>query len=351
LQLANVIVVKVTYENEIRRFEFNFPLIFDDVYVAVLGRFGLQSRNCRLHYQDDEGDLITVSSDSELRYAMNVRPSAPLRLILSLSEVLPDFMDVQTASVQQKIPVALEDSAFSLAQPANLARDTLVPASDLNVVNSQCIDTSNLFGFQHDTEDMELAKRLQQAELQSADQEAADLEYARRIQAEEFSHANNNVSVFGAAVLGAGIGLFVGGCFGAATGAAIAAVSASDGGRHKLGEFVRSAGHAATDAGRRIVQKSEPHCQRVRLGAQTVLARASDAHARARAAAQDALAQVREVNVNAVVPMAVGAVSGGAAAGSRLAGAGAARNQQGGIGAGSRKRSPGVGSVLSKEIN
>jgi len=81
-QNNNEIHCKVQYGNEIRRF------LLQGSYDAMLDQireyFGLEmDENFSIKYTDDEGDLVTISSDEELMFAVDLFANTVLRLTIS----------------------------------------------------------------------------------------------------------------------------------------------------------------------------------------------------------------------------------------------------------------------------
>lgn len=80
----NEIHCKVQYGNEFRRF------VLQDSYAALLSQirriFGFKDNDeVGIKYTDDEGDLVTISSDEELAFAIEMFPNSVLRLTITAS--------------------------------------------------------------------------------------------------------------------------------------------------------------------------------------------------------------------------------------------------------------------------
>ncbi|KAH3732971.1 sequestosome 1 [Pelomyxa schiedti] len=76
--------IKITYEGEIRRTAVSASSSFADVVRTVSSLFGVDERQAVLKYTDDEGDLVTMSSQPEFAAAVALtRSSGLLRLTLT----------------------------------------------------------------------------------------------------------------------------------------------------------------------------------------------------------------------------------------------------------------------------
>lgn len=111
------ISVKLEYYGELRRFSvpfgFSFKGLVDEI-VRVIGIEKEKERDVTVKYRDEEGDLITMSSDLELKAA--IAAGALLRLYVSLKRQ-PDAMVIDDgAAVQQQ-------KAFPPASPTVQERD------------------------------------------------------------------------------------------------------------------------------------------------------------------------------------------------------------------------------------
>jgi hypothetical protein len=81
-QINNEIHCKVQYGNEFRRFllKGSYAAMLDQIRVL----FGFKNdENLCIKYTDDEGDLVTISSDEELVFAIELFPNSVLRLTIS----------------------------------------------------------------------------------------------------------------------------------------------------------------------------------------------------------------------------------------------------------------------------
>jgi hypothetical protein len=78
----NTVHVKVSYNNEFRRFLLN-PVSFEHLYTTLRSLFELPA-DFRIKFQDDENDWVLLSTDTELVYATELSGS-PLRLQVKLS--------------------------------------------------------------------------------------------------------------------------------------------------------------------------------------------------------------------------------------------------------------------------
>jgi len=81
-QTNNTVHVKVSYNNEFRRFLLN-PVSFEHLYSTLRSLFELPA-DFRIKFQDDENDWVLLSTDTELVYATELSGS-PLRLQVKLS--------------------------------------------------------------------------------------------------------------------------------------------------------------------------------------------------------------------------------------------------------------------------
>ena len=265
---------------EIRRFLFTSSVTHEEVMHAVTERFAVQKDSFKLQYYDDEDDLVEIGSDMELEAAVAAQHGETLRVLLS----------------------AVQESTF--AQGPQIPRAIVLPEKE-NVLFEHGVEDAE--ANEQTVKDFELAKKIQEDEHDSsksagqAEQEASDFEFARKIHEMENGTSNKNMSVLGAAVLGAGVGLVAGGALMAVAGAGIGAVSASEVGRRKVQEAALSTGRAASDAGKRVAEATEQHRERVRATATVLASHAAEARVRADVAAREALARARELPVSGAV--------------------------------------------------
>jgi len=71
--------VKVFVKDEIRRFSFS-GFSFQDLRSALKQLLAISNDNFAVRYQDDEGDWVTIASDSEMQFAFQLFPAQALRL-------------------------------------------------------------------------------------------------------------------------------------------------------------------------------------------------------------------------------------------------------------------------------
>jgi len=72
-------VLKIKYNDDMRRISFERIPQFDELVKAVIQLFQLSSAPL-IKYEDDEKDLVTITSDVELREAFSVAKNIPLRI-------------------------------------------------------------------------------------------------------------------------------------------------------------------------------------------------------------------------------------------------------------------------------
>ena len=81
------LIVKITDGTDIRRFTANVAdLTFESVQKRTAEAFGLGVKDLKLQYKDDEGDMVTMSSNDEMLEAIGLATSmvpAVLRLNVS----------------------------------------------------------------------------------------------------------------------------------------------------------------------------------------------------------------------------------------------------------------------------
>eukprot|EP00320_Phaeocystis_rex_P019060 CAMPEP_0119055834 /NCGR_PEP_ID=MMETSP1178-20130426/469_1 /TAXON_ID=33656 /ORGANISM="unid sp, Strain CCMP2000" /LENGTH=658 /DNA_ID=CAMNT_0007036479 /DNA_START=67 /DNA_END=2043 /DNA_ORIENTATION=+ len=85
--MANIIV-KITDGKDIRRFTASNEISYSTIHKKASESFGLGAKDFKLKYKDDEGDLITMSTDSELADAVTFTKTLEppvLRLTLEAS--------------------------------------------------------------------------------------------------------------------------------------------------------------------------------------------------------------------------------------------------------------------------
>lgn len=283
---------------EIRRFIFSKSVSYGEILRVVTERFAVSHTEFKIQYNDDDDDLVEISSDQELKAAV-ASCNSTLRVVLA-----PRQRDFEPQIISAVIvPNHINDAAEM--------NDSLqaVNAKSPTCPESQHISESVMTESPQVMDDLTFAQKLQleensrmslnKSELETPqDQEAADLEYARMLQAQEDSAGDKKATIIGAAILGAGVGLLAGGAMMAVAGASIGAVTASESGRRKVGEVAVSTGRAASDAGRRIAEATEQHREQARATASRLVSQAAEARARADAVARDALAHAREVQLN-----------------------------------------------------
>lgn len=77
---------KVSFNGELRRFLFN-GTEFGSLYQQIQGTMGLVNKEFVLKYKDDEGDMITLSTSEELKFAIScLVPTSTLRLDVTVNE-------------------------------------------------------------------------------------------------------------------------------------------------------------------------------------------------------------------------------------------------------------------------
>lgn len=163
---TKLIVIKITDGKDIRRFTANVDdLTYTCVTKYVQDMFNLWGKVFRMKYKDDEGDLITVSTDVELSEAVEIAlkqdpsvlrisivaedhapsvssfPQPDVSSLLSeIASKLPEMMASLPESVQRMIPNAELDVAASLnatnqANRADQANDVSFAAMQEAVAN------------------------------------------------------------------------------------------------------------------------------------------------------------------------------------------------------------------------
>lgn len=125
--VQNPIVVKVQYEDDIRRFSFagtSFNALKEEIFRRY--NFKPQAR-VTLKYTDEENDLITVSDDVELADAINIAgKQGTLRLVLSV--------------IKRKVPVDVAPAGSApITVPNTTATSGVVPPPvPIPVANAGC---------------------------------------------------------------------------------------------------------------------------------------------------------------------------------------------------------------------
>ena len=66
------IIVKITDGKDIRRFTASTDISYDKIHKHAADGFNLGSKSFKLKYKDDEGDQITMSTDSEIQEAVSL---------------------------------------------------------------------------------------------------------------------------------------------------------------------------------------------------------------------------------------------------------------------------------------
>lgn len=286
---------------EIRRFVFSTAVSFNEILGVITERFAVSPAEFKIQYNDEDDDLVEISSDAELKAAVSLSNST-VRVILTTR---------QKTNFDSQIL-----SAVIVPDLSNEVKENLVDTKDRDfngVQNSESQSAEPLRSLDSSsqvTADFAFAQKLQSGDESSlaiddkdkkcsADEQiASDLEFARLIQAQEDAAVDKKVSIIGAAVLGAGVGLLAGGALMAVAGASIGAISASDIGRRRVEEVAVSTGRAATDAGRRVIEATEQHREHARATASKLVNQAAGARARADTLAREALARAREVQTS-----------------------------------------------------
>jgi len=78
--------IKIFFKGEIRRFSFT-GTSFQQLGAEVQALLSISAKNIAIRYEDDEGDWVTIGSDSELDYAIQLVGSRTLRLrIIDMEE-------------------------------------------------------------------------------------------------------------------------------------------------------------------------------------------------------------------------------------------------------------------------
>eukprot|EP00292_Cryptomonas_paramecium_P011842 CAMPEP_0113690462 /NCGR_PEP_ID=MMETSP0038_2-20120614/17804_1 /TAXON_ID=2898 /ORGANISM="Cryptomonas paramecium" /LENGTH=294 /DNA_ID=CAMNT_0000611789 /DNA_START=52 /DNA_END=933 /DNA_ORIENTATION=- /assembly_acc=CAM_ASM_000170 len=285
------LTLKVSYQplagdKETRRFAFSSAVAFEEVLETVATRFGVAPSICRLEYEDEDGDIIAVDSDSELRCALSA--SSVLRMNLKIVEKTTVKMEQATPdpvmpTCDQPLPVEPDNKR---SENISLCVDYDTKTGDEHKV----LDQQNQVPDQELT-DYEFALKLQSEEnavsgrppcstddSSKCNQHLEDEGLARALQEEENElTSGKRYSVMGAAAIGAGVGLLAGGALLALAGAGIGAVSASEEGRRNVGEVARNTGRALSTYGQSLTEASSRQSQRLRSAAEELKVRAEDA--------------------------------------------------------------------------
>ena len=94
------LIVKITDGTDIRRFTANVAdLTFESVQKRTAEAFGLGVKDLKLQYKDDEGDMVTMSSNDEMLEAIGLATSmvpAVLRLNVSKTTNNPKTTNTTT---------------------------------------------------------------------------------------------------------------------------------------------------------------------------------------------------------------------------------------------------------------
>jgi hypothetical protein len=75
----NARAVKIFFKDEIRRFSFTGSSFYE-LRAALKQLLAISNDNFAIRYQDDEGDWVTITSDSEMQYAFQLVNAQALRL-------------------------------------------------------------------------------------------------------------------------------------------------------------------------------------------------------------------------------------------------------------------------------
>jgi hypothetical protein len=114
--------VKVSFGNELRRVSCSGSSSFAALRDLVVQLYRLPSPSVNIRYQDDEGDLITISTDGEVREALQQAKIGlrNLRLFVEAraNDVQPTGRYVEQPVVPALASLALVDSAPTAPSPA-----------------------------------------------------------------------------------------------------------------------------------------------------------------------------------------------------------------------------------------
>jgi len=89
--------VKVSLGEELRRFPYNQTTSFSLLFSQIQDLFSLGSNPYSLKYRDEEGDLISITRDSELLEAVRLQlkaNSSILRLFIIVPQQQPQAMAI-----------------------------------------------------------------------------------------------------------------------------------------------------------------------------------------------------------------------------------------------------------------
>jgi len=87
------VVIKTVFDGNIHKFSLTQPS-YDELEQAVNSIYG--KRGFSFRYQDEDGDLVTISSSLELQEALRVTQNKGLKLILSSKDNKDDFVCVDS---------------------------------------------------------------------------------------------------------------------------------------------------------------------------------------------------------------------------------------------------------------
>ncbi len=270
-----------------------------------------------MQYKDEDGDLVEISSDQELRTATRSCPSSmrmflvPCKKAATMSDIVPIkelIIDEKTLSGMKSTDTLVISSEKDLD---SLATEEIDPSAQLMKDFELAQQLANMGGdgVFNDGAVGESKNSTMQV-LDKAAQEEEDLRFARLLHEQENGLPDNRTALLGAAALGAGIGLLAGGSLMAVAGAGIAVFSASETGRRRVGEVAVSTGRAASEAGRRLTEATEQHRERARVAAAVLSVQASEARARTNMLARDAIHRAQEVQAGGLGPAPVSATVG-----------------------------------------
>eukprot|EP01094_Clydonella_sp_ATCC50884_P005118 TRINITY_DN14089_c0_g1_i1.p1 TRINITY_DN14089_c0_g1~~TRINITY_DN14089_c0_g1_i1.p1 ORF type:complete len:273 (-),score=107.11 TRINITY_DN14089_c0_g1_i1:107-880(-) len=126
--------VKADYQGDVRRFTEPYTVSFGELAKRIVGTFHL-TRDALLKYTDDDGDLVTLASDADLREALRAMAAAggtTLRV-----HVLDASQSVSTATgIVANVPVSanVATNAPETVVPVVASPVTTTPISDVTTV-------------------------------------------------------------------------------------------------------------------------------------------------------------------------------------------------------------------------
>ncbi|CAI4222425.1 unnamed protein product [Auanema sp. JU1783] len=110
-------VLKVKFGNDIRKTSVHGELTFNDLVLMILRIFNIKNESeLSLKYKDSEGDLITLTDDSDLILALN-EPSLTVEVSFGTSDQIIQDLNRHIASLQEGIQ-SLARSIASVELPA-----------------------------------------------------------------------------------------------------------------------------------------------------------------------------------------------------------------------------------------